>query len=188
MDNLTKILLWRTAALLKIAAYVYKDKIAELEFVENNKSRKMTLDQNEFTDYIAGLVRARTTTHNRLIEHKLVDLESHDQAQEKLYDDMLLEIKKENSHLKLSKFITEVEERSRLKEMLAQKKNGRNQSDSSIETYASYKTIRRRNAQLSPQIQNAAKSTVDEYWAISTFKLAKTAAASSFDRNNIDSP
>ena len=106
--------MWRTACLLKIAALIYKEKINEIEREEKQGNRRMSLAHCEFSDYVANLVKSRTLTHNRIEDssHENHDLDVHDFAQVKLYDDMLKEIKNENSHLKLSKFISQVEERT----------------------------------------------------------------------------
>ena len=68
---------------------------------------------------------------------------------------MLDQIKRENSALKLSKFITEVEERARLKEILSEKKKRVKNRSLTITAPVpvNFKTIRRRNAIISPQIR-----------------------------------
>ena len=177
VSSLTQILLWRTASLLKIAIHIYKDKISEIDRSARNSARRMSLSDSEFSDYVANLVKARTQVNQRISEysHHNHDLELHDQQQTQLYDRMLTELKLEHPHLKLSKFIAQVDERSQLKEVLAAKKKGRNINHSGP---ARYQTIRRRNAQLGPEIRSLAKIPIKEYQMVSTFKKTQLEATS----------
>ena len=58
--SLTEHLIARTNALLKIATFVYKDKIHELQKLPVEKKTKFSMaNGNEFSEYIAGLVKCR---------------------------------------------------------------------------------------------------------------------------------
>ena len=81
MNMITKILIWRTAALLKIASYIYKELISEIEIEERRRNRRKSINTGEFSNYVADLVRARSRTHHRLEEHNLShNAEVYDQA------------------------------------------------------------------------------------------------------------
>ena len=84
---------------------------------------------------------------------------------------MIDEIKKEHSELKLSKFITEVEERTMLKDILEKKRKRRGSHVSEISTppLSEFKTIRRRNAIVGSELQKQVKRPLKQYRAISKF-------------------
>ena len=166
MNLLTKILIWRTASLLKIAAFIYRERIASLEKEERDHKRRSSIANKEYKEYLESLIRARSKTHHRLVEHKATaNTEVHDHAWEKFYDTMINEVKNEHPDLKLSKFITEVEERTRLKEILEEKRKRRGSNSSGISTppLSEFKTIRRRNAALSSEIKEKVRRPLKQY-------------------------
>ena len=105
--------------MLKIAAFIFRERISNIDKEEKERCRKSSIANKEYSDYFANLVQARSKTHHRILEHRATAAtEKHDHAWENFYDSMIDEVKKEHSDLKLSKFITEVEERTMLKEIL----------------------------------------------------------------------